>query len=395
MATTPNVLTAIMPKILARGLLTLREMCMMPRLVNSDYSADAAKFGSTIDVPVPTAQAATDVTPAEVPPAPSSKTPTTVQIPLDKWKKTDFHLSDKDLVQIDKNQSFYPMQAAEAIRALANQVNSDIFANYKGVYGYTGTAGTTPFGIGSGNFAAPATDATNLRKVLNQQVAPLGNRRAVLDFSAGANALSLPAFSNVAESGDGGPKIQGTIGRKYGLDWYEDDIVPTHTAGTITTGLIAKAATAQAAGLTTIVATTAAGSGAVALKTGDIILFAGDSQTYAVTADATQAVAATDVNISISPAKKVALVGSEAITVKASHVVNLGFHRDAFAFANRPMGDLTMFTGGSEITQLTDPITGISIALEVSRQHHQTVWEFSMLYGSKLVRPELAARLAG
>lgn len=391
----PNTLTALMPKILARGLMSLREMCMMPRLVNSDYSTDAAKFGSTIDVPVPTVQSASDVTPSQVPPAPASKAMTTVQIPLDKWKKTEFHLTDKELGEIDRNQSFYPMQAAEAIRALANQVNSDIFANYKGVYGYTGTAGTTPFAIGSGNFAAPPTDATNLRKVLNQQVCPLGNRRAVLDFSAGANALSLPAFSNVQDAGDSGPKILGSMGRKFGIEWYEDDIVPTHTAGTITTGLIAKAATAQAAGLTTIVATTAASTGACALKTGDIILFAGDTQTYTLTADATQASAASDVNISISPAKKVALVGSEAITVKASHVVNLGFHRDAFAFANRPLSDLGMFTGGSQITQLSDPVTGISIALEVSRQHHQTVWEFSMLYGSKLVRPELAARLAG
>jgi hypothetical protein len=31
----------------------------------------------------------------------------------------------------------------------------------------------------------------------------------------------------------------------------------------------------------------------------------------------------------------------------------------------------------------------------VSRQYHQTSWEFSILYGVRLVRPELAARLAG
>lgn len=129
---------------------------------------------------------------------------------------------------------------------------------------------------------------------------------------------------------------------------------------------------------------------------GDVFTIAGDSQTYVVTA-ATD-LATTDSDVSFEPGLKVAIPaadGNEAVTFKASHVVNLGFHRDAFAFANRPVADLGMFTGGSQITQLSDPVTGISIALEVSRQHHQTVWEFCILYGSKLVRPELAARLAG
>lgn len=386
-----NTLTAIMPKILARGLMSLREMCMMPRLVNGDYSSDAAKPGSTIDVPVPTAQTVDDITPSNTPPAPASKTPTTVQIILNKWKKTEFFLTDKELGEIDRNQSFYPMQAAEAVRALANQVNSDIFANYVGVYGYTGTAATTPFAIGSGSFAAPPTSATNLRKVLNQQVCPLQNRRCVLDFAAGANALSLPAFANVAEAGDAGPKIQGTIGRKFGLDWYEDDIVPTHTTGAAGTFLLDDTV-ARAVGLKTLHMDGATTKPSV----GDVFTIAGDTQTYTVTASTT--LVGTDTDVSFEPGLKVAIPaadGNEAVTFKASHVVNLGFHRDAFAFANRPISDLTLFKGGSEITSLTDPVTGISMTLEVSRQHHQTVWEFSMLYGSKLVRPELAARLAG
>ena len=55
MATQINTLTNIMPVILARALMTLRQRCFMPRLVNSDYSVDAAKKGTTIDVPVPVA----------------------------------------------------------------------------------------------------------------------------------------------------------------------------------------------------------------------------------------------------------------------------------------------------------------------------------------------------
>jgi hypothetical protein len=62
-----NNLQAIMAKILARALMTLREQVVMPRLVNGSYSAEAAEKGNTIDVPVPTAKQAEDVTPSNVP----------------------------------------------------------------------------------------------------------------------------------------------------------------------------------------------------------------------------------------------------------------------------------------------------------------------------------------
>ncbi len=43
-----NTLTNIVDKILARGLTTLREQAVMPRLVNIDYSNEAAQKGSTM-----------------------------------------------------------------------------------------------------------------------------------------------------------------------------------------------------------------------------------------------------------------------------------------------------------------------------------------------------------
>jgi hypothetical protein len=389
-----NDFTTIAGKILARGLLALREQCTFPRTVNTDWGTEVAQVGATINVPIPSTQSTGAVVPGPVPPAPQDQTILTVPLNLDQWMKSDFNLTDKQLGEIDAKANFLPMQASEAIRQLANLINASGFANYKGVYGYVGTAGTTPFAIGSGSFANPPTDATNVRKVLNKQVAPPQDRRLVLDPDAEANALNLPALANFEQTGDPAVKIEGRLGRKYGFDWYYDQQIPTHTAGTITTGLIAKAATGQAAGLTAIVCTTAASTGAIALKKGDIILFAGDSQTYVVTADATQAAAATDVTVNISPAKKVALVGSEAVTVKASQVVNLAYHRDAFAFATRPVASMA-FSGGNLIMQTTDPQTGISLAMEIRRGFHLTIFEYSVLYGTALIRPELAARLAG
>src|SRR5262245_5308207 len=389
----PNTLGPIVPKILAMGLMTLREKCVLPRLVNASYSAEAAKFGATIDVPIPTKQAATDVVPGPTPPTPTNNNMTTVQIQLNRWKKSDFFLTDKDLREIDKNQSFVPMQMSEAIRALANQVNADIHAEYPEIYGfYMGAASLPPFnatdGVGS---------ATNARKILNQQLCPLQNRRGVLNFDAEANALALPAFSNVEQVGEQQAKIEGVIGRKFGIDWYADDQVVTH----VSTPLSAGAATVNGAHAVGFGSTDNGKTGTVSINKatnpsnlvrGDILTFAGDLQTYTVLANVTLAVGNT--TVTISPALRVAKAGGEAVALKPTHVVNLVFHRDAFAFANRPVAD-QLFTGGNEISQMTDPVTGISIALEVSRQYHQTWWEFSILYGTRLVRPELAMRLAG
>src|SRR5215471_14093939 len=132
----PNTYTQIIPVILARGLASLREKCVMPRLINFDYSELAAQPGSAITIPVPAPQAAADITPANVPVVPAGNLITSMPLTLNKWKKTEFFLTDQDLGQIDKNQSFFPMQAAESIRALANQINADIFQLYKNVFGF-------------------------------------------------------------------------------------------------------------------------------------------------------------------------------------------------------------------------------------------------------------------
>lgn len=381
-----NVFTSIIPKIIAQGLMVLRETCVMPQLVSSNYESEAKKVGDTIDFPLPRVQVASDVTPAATPPTPSDSTITTVQLQLNKWKRTDFFLTDKQLGEIDAGK-FRGMQINEAARALANKVNADILAEYKSVYGYVGTAGTTPF-------ATTTAAATDARKVLARQLCPKPNRKGILNADAEANALSLAAFQDADKAGTDQTKKEGEIGRKFGIDWFMEDAAPTHTAGTITTGLIAKASTAVAAGLKTFVATTAASTGACALLVGDVIAIAGHTTTYVLTAAATQASAATDVTLAFEPALERALVGSEVITVKASHVVNMAFHPDCFAFANRPV-DGQMFKGGNEIGQITDPLTGITLALEISRQHHQTVWEFSILYGTKCIRPEFGVRIAG
>jgi len=379
-------LANIMPKILARGLLALREAARMPRLVNGDYSSQAAEKGDTIDVPIPSGLVANDVTPSPNYASATNVSPQKVQIQLNNWKSVNFYLTDKDMVEIDRNRDFLPMQMSEAVRALANVVNESIHGRYLGVYGWAGTAGTTPF-------ASTVTAATDSRKVLHQQRAPRDNRRGVLDYDAEANALALAPFSDADKIGTNMVRIEGEVGRKYGIDWYADDAVLTHTAGTLqTTGGIVVSTLAVGASGISIKSASAAGN----INIGDIFTFAGDTQTYVALNTVSAIVSGAGQAVRIDPPLKVIASANTAVTIKGTHAVNLVFHRDAFAFANRPLAassaDLQL---GSRIMTMTDPQTGITLRLEVSRRNKLTVWELDLLWGDGLVRPQLATRLAG
>lgn len=386
-----NTLTSILVQILAKGMMTLRQQVLMTRLVNTDYSMEAKKKGQTIDIPIGSALTASNVTPAAVPTAPSDLTPTTAQISLTNWKHADFALNDQEIGRIRADQDFVPLQMNEAFKALANAINDSVYSKYTGIYGYIGTAATTPFGSG-----VEVASATNLRKTLHEQLCPRDDRRGVLDFAAEAAALNLSQFSDAEKRGSKDTKESGNVGRVFGFDWFGEDAVPSHTAGT------ASGATTDASGYAVGVETlTLASAGTGTILTGDIFTIAGDTQTYVcVTGDADVSGGGT---VTFKPPLKVAITTSAtAITLKATHVVNLGFHRDAFGLAMRaPDAGLKELLGASkagniiESVTLADPVSKLIMRLELIRGYKMTIWDVDCLWGTALVDRDKAARLAG
>lgn len=374
-----NDLSAVAPKLLAQGLLALRSANLMPALVNNSYDPIFSQKGLTVDVPIPSAIAVQDVVPAATPQSTGDSTPTYAQVTLNQWKEAPFYLTDKDIQQAFDG--VIPMQASEAIKAIADTVNAYLFSLYTGVYGYAGTAGTTPF-------ASDTTAATAVRKVLNNQLAPLNDRRIVLNPDAEANALNLRAFQDTSWVGTPQALAEGKMVRKLGFDWFMDQQAPSHTAGT------ASGATTNTAGYALGVKTvTLASAGTGTIVVGDVFTFAGDSQTYVATS--AEADVSNGGTLSFEPGLKKAIATSAtAITLKASHAVNLAFHRDAFAFASRPLAD-SVEGLGNIIQAASDPVSGIALRLEISREHKRTRFSYDLLYGATLVRRELAARLAG
>jgi hypothetical protein len=372
-----NTLTAIVPKLLASGLLALRENAIMPRLVNRAYEAQAGQRGSTIDVPIPSALVSNAVSPGAVPPAGQNMIPTTVPIALDSWQEVPFHLTDKEELEI--MDGLFPMQASEAIKTLANDIDNDILSNYVSLYG---TAGVANIAGSDHPFATDTSDATEARRLLNTQLAPLDPRYGVVDPDAEANALNLRAFQDASWAASPAAIIDGQLNKKLGIQWFMDQNIPTHTAGAgsgyVTNGT-------QALGATSIILITGSGD----VDVGDIVTFAGHTQQYTVTT----AISGPGTLV-ISPGLQEEVLTGVAMTSLGSHTVNLVFHRDCFAYASRPLQ-----MGRSELgvisQSVVDPISGIALRLEVTHEHKRMKWSFDALWGSACIRPALGVRLAG
>ena len=88
-----------------------------------------------------------------------------------------------------------------------------------------------------------------------------------------------------------------------------------------------------------------------------------------------------------------ALSNNSALTFAASHVVNVAFQRQAFGFAMAPIMDASM--NSDTMRQVTDEKSGLTMRLEVSRQEKQWKFDYDVLYGATLLRPELACRILG
>ena len=386
-----NQIDTLIPKIIARGLLSLRQKAILPRLVNADFSALAARPGDQVDVPVAAPVTVADVTPSHTPPQPPDTQLSSVSVKLDNWKRASFYLTDRDMARIDASADFLPLQMTEAITALAAAVNNSILGLHPKAGAFIGHPGETPFQTPPSNRGQlklwhGTGSAIEGRRLLNAAHAPKSGRFAVLNFDAEAQALGLPQFAEADKAGSPSVPLDGEMGRRFGIDWYAVDQVGAVNA-------VAAAATVPAQlnkGASRIDLTLTSGS----LATGDVFYDKTTPDTvYRLTTD--HNALNQQKTVSITPALK-ANIAKGAELVFPQTPVNLMLHRDAVALVMRPLTTGGMETGGgSQMMTVTDPDTGLSLRLEVTRQYKQTVWEFDLLWGVELVRPDWMVALYG
>ena len=306
------------------------------------------------------------------------------------WKKADFAMTDKDLVEIQEG--YLPLQAESAVKALANKVDQDLLGMIDGLYGYSGALGGT--GIGINNLS----DVVEARKVLNEQLAPMDPRYMVVGPQGEAEMLSIQAFHD-ASFGVGGEEIlEGRLTRRLGFGIAMDQNVGTLTVGSMSQTLEMDSAASTA--LNPVKTATQGNATQVGPVAGDIIQFATVDGSYVVTSVSGDFNAGSGV-INFEPGLPDGVTLADAVTTYPDGIVatttyeaNMAFHRDFAAFVTRPLAAGAEGLG-TVVRSISDPESRLTLRLEISRENKQTRWCWDILYGFALIRRELGCRVGG
>lgn len=354
---------------------------MAPR-VYRDYDPNPASPGDTITIKIPSTFTAQDA-----PSAAQDVAVGTTSITLDKWKDVRIALTDKELAF--STEKIIQDHIGPAAYTLANRIDTDLNLLYKDVPWYTGAAGTT---------ATTVADILTNRKRMFANKVPFMDKsllHAEIDGDAEANFLGLQAFAQQQGSGPAGmmAQIEGSLGQRYGFNFFASQNVQTHTKGTASTGTLAVNGT-FAAGVSTI--NLDAGSVTGTLVAGDSFVIAGDTQRYSVTATSTASGNAFT-GVTFTPALAAAPADDAVVTVQLHNGVrNLFFHRNAFCLAMRPLSDAGDGIGSSQKT-IQDPDTGLAIRSTYfyDGPNAKVNVRLDVLYGVKTLNPNLASIMLG
>lgn len=270
----------------------------------------------------------------------------------------------------------------QAIRALVNDVWSDVTALADKSSFAVGTAGTTPFGS---DFSV----ATSARKFLKNALAPKEDRFLLLNADAEERLLNQNQLMSAANANSTDAFRLGVVGPLSGFRTLFPNVVGSHTKGT-GTGYLVNGACAK--GATSITLDT--GSGTV--LAGDVVTFAGDSTQYVVETGITAPGTITIGRLSqdgIGLLK--ALSDNAAMTIQATHVCNMAFHRSAIGLAIRP---IAMPPGGDmavDYELITAGNSGLTLGLALYKGKGMEQLEVQAAWGVDALRRELLGKVLG
>lgn len=376
-----NTLTNLIPDAYAALDVVSRELVGFIPAVARDPAADRIAVGQTLRVgQTPANAAGRDATPAMSFPAASDQIIGNKSLTITKSRAFPFSWTGEEQKGVNAGPGFLTLkqdQIAQAIRAALNEMEADLaVAAYKGASRAYGTAGTPPF-------ASDLSDTANVKKILDDNGTPEGDRHLVINTTAGVKIRTLTQLTKANEAADASLLRQGTLLDVHGFAFRESAKVQSHIKGTGAGYLVNGA---HAVGVTTIAADTGTGT----IVAGDVITIAGDSNKYVVKT----ALAAGSLVIN-EPGLLVAHADNDAITVGNNYSANIGFRRNSIVLATRlpalpAEGDMAL-----DRETITDSLTGISLELAMYPGYRMIVYEVLVAWGVSVIKPEHAALLLG
>ena len=378
-----NTLTRLIPELYAALDIVSRELVGFIPSVNRNTGAERAAVGQAVVWPVAPAMAMFDVTPAMAIPEPADVTIGNGSITITKSKGVEFGWTGEEQLGLSHGVGHLTIQGdmfAQGLRTLTNAIELDLAteaaANGSRAWG---TPGTTPFAPGAN---ANLMDSAQVRKILDDNGAPVTDRSLVIDTAAGANLRTMYNLTRVNEAGTSMTLRDGELLNLHGFSIKESaqvvTTVPGATAGTTNAAGYAKKATA--------ITFTNVGT----LKKGDIITFAGDANKYVI------AGVAGNVVTLAAPGLRVAIpAAATTVTVLPAATVNAAFPRTALALASRSPALPSDGDAAIDRFTLTDPRSGLVFEVSLYPGYRKIRAEVAMAWGVKAVKPEHIALLLG
>lgn len=372
MAVATNTLISI-TEFSRRVLDRLIENLVFPNLIYKDFSADFVEDkGASIQVKKPVILTASEFVQGTGVVAQNTEQES-VTVTLD-------HLADVTVEYTALQRACLVSESVlnsfieSAAIALAQKINSDGLLLYKDIPYYSGSAGSTPDGL---------DDFANAALVLDNHNVPQGMRKGLWNPAAYAKFRVLDAIVGADKSGSTDALRMGEIGNISGISNFMSQSVKTHTTVGAGTTIAIDYVAGYSAGATALHIDGLSAGFAV----GDV--FTLGSKPYTVVTAGT--LATSDQDITIYPALVADAADGDVLTPIASHVSNLVFHENAFAFVTRPLvlpadkeAYVTSFNG---------------VSMRVVRGYDMTfkkdVISIDCLYGYKTMYPEMAVRALG
>lgn len=378
-----NTLNKLMPELYAALDIVSREMVgFIPAVAVNAAPAGAAK-GESITIPVTPTTETHDITPGQNPDDNGDQEIGSVTMTISKSKYASVRWNGEEQLGVSNSGTYNAIlagQFAQAMRALANEVDADLAALYAGASRAYGTPGTTPF-------ESSIKDVAQMRKILADNGAPMTDLQLVIDTAAGANLRSLGQLTKANEADTDATLRRGLLLNISGFNIRESGQIVTHAAGSFTGDALVNNSGGYAKGATTIAVD---GATSIALKAGDIVTFSGDPAHYVVASDAS----ATPITLA-APGLRGAVADDATVTALGSYAASLAFDRNALQLIARTPA---MPQGGDradDVTVVTDPVSGISFQVAVYREYRRVRYEVGLAWGVKLIKPEHVAILMG
>lgn len=378
-------LTSLIPTIYSAMDVVSRELVGFIPAVARDSTAERAALNQTVMSPVVPAVVVEDLTITNIAASAPARTIGNVQMTISKSRSAPFGITGEQTMGLRNAGTLGTINEqsiTQALRALCNEVESDLAALHTSASRAYGTATTTAFGT-----ASDLSDFAEARRILDDNGAPQSDLHLVIGAAAVANIRGKQAsLFKVNEAGRDALLRRGALDEVQGFDLHNS--AQTKALVTVGTGASYTTNTAgYAIGATDITLITGTGT----ILAGDIVTFAGDTNKYVVKTALTAGVVVLQ-----EPGLRKALAASAvALTVVAATTRNMFFHRNAIQLATRAPAMPDGGDAADDVVLITDPVSGITFEFCVYRQKRQLRYEVNLAWGVAVPVPRHLGILVG